>query len=409
MDSTYYVRLKGKVLGPFSMEQLVQLKQQGRLSPFHEVSDDRKTWTVASSIAGLFPANTAAPVAPPVKAPVAAPASPRAPAPSQWHYRGDDGKQVGPISHDELHRLVQDGTIGEQTLVWHAGLSAWTPLGQVDWMAPSAASGNGPSQQQADPEAAYQSWEDRVGWRRVRFGLTLFIVAAFLLITNLVLGSFGGLVAGFGGSTPGMLFVLATCLAVGYLARLIETVGHGFYLGVPAASGARGYGIAALIFAIIDVLLFCFPVFILFLMASAVNEPLADRLRLEAGLGLLNLVVMTLTALCNFVRVILLHLYFRAVATHLRDPALAGMFKHLLVLYTSWVVFVVFTGVATLLFSVVTATDLLRDVRAVRDVLVLFIVLGVLGVLAALLWLVWFVFYLLLLFKTRGLVSKHAG
>ena len=56
----------------------------------------------------------------------------------KWYYAAA-GTQVGPIDETELNRLVTQGTVRADTLVWHDGLASWQPLGVVRGMAPAAA------------------------------------------------------------------------------------------------------------------------------------------------------------------------------------------------------------------------------------------------------------------------------
>jgi uncharacterized RDD family membrane protein YckC len=56
----------------------------------------------------------------------------------KWYYAAA-GNQVGPIDETELNRLVTQGTVRADTLVWHDGLASWQPLGVVRGMAPAAA------------------------------------------------------------------------------------------------------------------------------------------------------------------------------------------------------------------------------------------------------------------------------
>lgn len=44
-----------------------------------------------------------------------------------WYY-ALDGQQKGPVPQAELDRLVAAGTVGQETLVWHAGMPEWKPL-----------------------------------------------------------------------------------------------------------------------------------------------------------------------------------------------------------------------------------------------------------------------------------------
>ena len=54
-DKQYYVRVRGRILGPFDLVQLRHQRDRGQLSGFHELSVDRVQWVPASTVAGLFP------------------------------------------------------------------------------------------------------------------------------------------------------------------------------------------------------------------------------------------------------------------------------------------------------------------------------------------------------------------
>src|SRR4051812_10864264 len=51
----WYVRARGRVLGPLAWAQLQSLRDRGQLARFHEVSQDRQSWVGADSLAQLFP------------------------------------------------------------------------------------------------------------------------------------------------------------------------------------------------------------------------------------------------------------------------------------------------------------------------------------------------------------------
>ena len=46
-------------------------------------------------------------------------------------YLAVDGTQAGPFSDEELVKLAQNNLLTPKTLVWKAGMSAWTPAAQV--------------------------------------------------------------------------------------------------------------------------------------------------------------------------------------------------------------------------------------------------------------------------------------
>jgi Domain of unknown function (DUF4190) len=50
----WYLRARGRILGPFTWVQLESLRDRGKLMAYHEVSQDRRAWTAAASLSGLF-------------------------------------------------------------------------------------------------------------------------------------------------------------------------------------------------------------------------------------------------------------------------------------------------------------------------------------------------------------------
>ena len=56
---------------------------------------------------------------------------PPMPAAVQYFYAAN-GTQAGPVSFEQLQSLFASRTVNKDTLVWKAGLSAWTPLQQIE-------------------------------------------------------------------------------------------------------------------------------------------------------------------------------------------------------------------------------------------------------------------------------------
>ena len=50
----WYVRTRGRTLGPFTWGQLESLRDRGQLARFDEVSQDRRSWTSAAGLPQLF-------------------------------------------------------------------------------------------------------------------------------------------------------------------------------------------------------------------------------------------------------------------------------------------------------------------------------------------------------------------
>ncbi len=60
----YYIRVAGKVYGPYPLQQLQDFVSQGRITPQSEVSNDGQTWFAGNAIPGLFQAQPGAPISP---------------------------------------------------------------------------------------------------------------------------------------------------------------------------------------------------------------------------------------------------------------------------------------------------------------------------------------------------------
>jgi S1-C subfamily serine protease len=143
-DKRLYVRIRGKILGPFDLKQLQLQRDRGQLGRFHEISENRVSWKPASTVPELFPVETeprATPkegvelIAAVTPASLARPGRPEsssgtAPPPQSvlWHYLDARGTQTGPVTRDQLLDLLADGALSLGTLVWSASQASWLPL-----------------------------------------------------------------------------------------------------------------------------------------------------------------------------------------------------------------------------------------------------------------------------------------
>ena len=53
-----------------------------------------------------------------------------------WYY-AVDGEKCGPIDEDELRRLINEGDLGLNGLVWSSGMEEWRPVSEIDELHPS--------------------------------------------------------------------------------------------------------------------------------------------------------------------------------------------------------------------------------------------------------------------------------
>lgn len=162
-DKRLYVRVRGRVIGPFSRAQLKALRERGQFHRFHEVSEDRKQWVSAATLEELFTgaAEGALVMEPAATQGRAEPAS--APA-AEWYYVDDKGNQAGPVAAEQLLGFARAGTVKGETLVWKEGLANWTTLADTGLLAGLPPSGGGQPSRRGDGLAALKGFAlDPVG------------------------------------------------------------------------------------------------------------------------------------------------------------------------------------------------------------------------------------------------------
>jgi S1-C subfamily serine protease len=131
-SGVWYVRARGRILGPFSWSQLQGLRDRGQLVGFHEVSRDKQNWTGAASLTRLFgPASSAAPVV----SPAASSVSVATPVAEDWYYN-QGGSAAGPISAQQLVSSIRAGHVTPDTLVWKDGLPTWLAVRSLPELIP---------------------------------------------------------------------------------------------------------------------------------------------------------------------------------------------------------------------------------------------------------------------------------
>lgn len=178
-DEKYYIRLRGREDGPYTLEDLSRLKSLGRFSTLHEVSTDRRKWSRANSLdlgGGNRRGSDAGRSDPPEKTyeePVRpaepprenhptsydppaerfpaerttwgppAPEPPRQPPAEEWCV-SVDGQTDGPMPFEELAARLRSGQTPATALVWTARQGNWLPAQDTPEFANCIAAGGGP-------------------------------------------------------------------------------------------------------------------------------------------------------------------------------------------------------------------------------------------------------------------------
>ncbi len=135
-DTSYYVRIRGKILGPFDVGQLKTLRSRGQFGRANEISNDRVTWQSASTIEHLFAessirkrsSDTFEDEEP--EATVTSSSPPNHSLSSVWYYAIGE-EQSGPVSLLEIRKLIASHQLCVDDLVWKDGLADWVPIRDV--------------------------------------------------------------------------------------------------------------------------------------------------------------------------------------------------------------------------------------------------------------------------------------
>jgi hypothetical protein len=139
--SQFYIRMRGRVLGPYDQEKLQSLAKRGQLSRMHELSVDATNWVRASTYPELFVVDELLITAASPQGPaephdgVQRQAQPPAPTSRRWWYR-KNGAETGPVDETALQQMLAAGNVGPDDLVWTDGMGQWAPARNAPGLLP---------------------------------------------------------------------------------------------------------------------------------------------------------------------------------------------------------------------------------------------------------------------------------
>lgn len=135
-----FIRFRGRIQGPFGLDQLIALNKRGQFGRAHEISTDRLSWCSAATLEAVFPRSTRKPKSAvksgaadvPIEIDTAASTNPPSPKPAKpvWHYSAGT-ESYGPITLIELRGLFANGQLNSSDPVWKEGMDDWVPAGEV--------------------------------------------------------------------------------------------------------------------------------------------------------------------------------------------------------------------------------------------------------------------------------------
>ena len=161
-DEQYYIRVRGRTLGPFDIEKLKQLHTRGQFGRSHEVSTNRQTWMSGGNLLAVFsePERASANVSTAQSEPegytvqsdegniqptnTITPPVPNPPSEDQWYF-SSQGEVQGPMSLVVLQARIFRGQLSEHDLIWSPGFQDWTPLEKVPELRTKELTASGPA------------------------------------------------------------------------------------------------------------------------------------------------------------------------------------------------------------------------------------------------------------------------
>ena len=111
-NERYYVRFKGRILGPLALDKTLELVNRGQITRQHELSPDGVTWKLAREFPSLF-GNQFESIDLNETPELAAQDLPR----EVW-FAQIDGSSRGPVDQPGMKNWISLGIVAQDTRVW---------------------------------------------------------------------------------------------------------------------------------------------------------------------------------------------------------------------------------------------------------------------------------------------------
>jgi len=259
---TYHIRIRGNVLGPFRLEQVLKMIERGQLTRRHEVSCDGSEWRPAGDLPELF-----APQSPPgAPTPAMTEAGPEVSSFTAWDanasrnnawYYEYDGREHGPVPGSQLAQLIAKGLVGAQSRVWKEGMADWQPVHATELAGYLPAANEAPIRRPQLTESTHMRHKPTIPGI-IHAGWILYVVGFIVDLVTVAAGSIASNPME-GPPPPEAAVFLGIFICAGVLLFIMDV------LGVLMAT--LGYAWGAVLRIVVFVL--CFPLNILVILLSA--------------------------------------------------------------------------------------------------------------------------------------------
>lgn len=134
-----YVRIKGRILGPFDENAISDMARHGKIGRFTEMSEDKRTWYKAGDT-DMFASrkkNNNSSESLQFEADDSSGHSGQKNGNAKWYYSVDGITGTGPFTTQEIKEMLGAGKIDSDTLVWSEGVGA-APLSSIQELSRSS-------------------------------------------------------------------------------------------------------------------------------------------------------------------------------------------------------------------------------------------------------------------------------
>lgn len=144
MGQNYYVRVRGRVLGPYTLDAVSAMARKAQIGRSHEASLDGESWRPASEFPEIFerPPVPSATYVPASTGPGSVPTPSFPPQESDsfsggmlWYFTKRGEQQPTAISQAALVNLIASGEVSAEDHVWCETMSSWDVVSRVPQLA----------------------------------------------------------------------------------------------------------------------------------------------------------------------------------------------------------------------------------------------------------------------------------
>ncbi len=186
-NERYYVRFKGRVLGPLTRDKTLELAKRGQITKQHELSPDGVAWKQAQEFPDFFDNERAIANQTAVREMQQEMSAPDVPS-EEWYAHFNNSNQ-GPVDINGMKKWIASGKVNKETMIWRPGMSEWqsAELIRAEWFGASSTgkSASHQSQTHLDSSSSGADSQGDLSTTLIRMRVSVL----FLAITGVVIGT----------------------------------------------------------------------------------------------------------------------------------------------------------------------------------------------------------------------------